>query len=100
MKAPAGDTEAAPPVPDVAGPIEAAIVAQLEAVERAQTVEGLVAVSVARDLDAGRVTAAQKPGVGQKLAALMAAALAGTQPPTQDRLDDLARKRAEKAASA
>lgn len=93
-------TSASSSSPDIAGPIEASVRSQLEAVGRAETVEGLVAVSVARDIDAGRVTPAQKPGVGQKLAALMAAATAGTAPPTQDALDELAQRRADRAASA
>ena len=72
----------------------------LELVERHGTVEGLIALSVARDLDSGRVAPAQKPGVGQKLALLLAAALEGTRTPEPDRVDDLATRRAQRAASA
>lgn len=79
---------------DIAGPIEASVVAQLAAVGRSGTVEGLGAVSVARDIDSGRVAPAQKPGVVLKLAALVAAALEGTQPPTRDGIDELAARRA------
>ena len=88
------------PQSDIVGPIEARCLAQLEAVERHETVEGLVALSVARDIDAGRVAPAQKPGVGQKLAALMGSALAGTAPPTHDRLDELAARRWQREATA
>lgn len=90
----------APSSPDIVGPIEASVRSQLDAVGRAESVEGLVAVSVARDIDAGRVTPAQKARVGQQLASLMAAATAGTAPPTQDALDELAQRRADRAASA
>ena len=95
-------TPDAPPAssPDIVGPIETSIRDQLAAVGRSGTVEGLVAVSVARDLDGGRVAPAQKPGVGQKLAALVAAALEGTAPPVLDALDDLAERRATRAVSA
>jgi hypothetical protein len=76
------------------------VLAELQLVERAATVEGLIALSVARDLDSGRVAPAQKPGVGQKLAALLAAALEGTRRPEPDRLDELSEARARRAASA
>jgi DNA-directed RNA polymerase subunit RPC12/RpoP len=85
--------------PDIPGPIEASVRAQLEAAERAGTVQGLVALSVAADLDAGRVAPAQKPGVGQKLAALVASAVEGTAPPTCDRLDELAEARTRRASA-
>lgn len=85
---------------DIAGPIEASIRARLDAVGRAETVEGLVAVSVARDIDAGRVAPAQKARVGQQLAGLMAAATAGAESPVRDRLDELTERRAGRRASA
>jgi len=90
-----------PPEPSgEAGPIEAQVRAELEAVDRQATVEGLIALSVAGDIDSGRVAPAQKPGVGQKLAVLLAAALEGTKRPEPDRLDELAEARARRAASA
>ena len=82
------------------GVIEARVFSDLELVERHGTVEGLIALSVASDLDSGRVAPAQKPGVGQKLALLLAAALEGTRTPEPDRVDDLATRRAQRAASA
>lgn len=89
----------APPAAVVVGPIEARLLADLTAVERHETVDGLVALSVARDIDAGRVAPAQKPAVGQKLALLVAAALEGTRPPARDRLDELADRRAAREAA-
>lgn len=97
-RASAGDLEAAP-ASDVAGPIEARALADLAAVDRHETVEGLLALSLARDIDADRVSPAQKGAAGQKLIALLAAAMEGTAPPTQDRLDELAERRAAREAS-
>lgn len=89
------ELQASGPADDSAKPgrIEARLLADLVAVERAGTVDGLVALSVARDLDQGRVTPSQKPAVGQKLAQLRATALEGTAAPTQDRADELLQQR-------
>lgn len=81
------------------GPIEAQLLADLQAAGRAETVDGLVALSVARDIDAGRVAPAQKPAVGQKLSALRDKALEGTVPAKRTRVDDLAERRAARQAS-
>jgi hypothetical protein len=94
----AGDAPA--PEPEGVGQIEARVLAELQMAERAATVEGLIALSVARDLDSGKVAPAQKPSVGQKLAVLLAAALEGTRRPEPDRLDELSEARARRAASA
>lgn len=83
------------------GPIEAAALAQLQAVERHETVAGVLVLALARDIDAGTVTPAQKGGAGQKLIALLAEAMRGTTPPRQpDALDEITRRRMERAAAA
>lgn len=94
------DVPSAPAGDGGRGPIEARLWEDLAAVDRAETVDGLVALSVARDLDAGRVPPGQKPTVGAKLAGLRDKALEGTAPPTADRLDDLAARRAERERAA
>jgi hypothetical protein len=85
--------------PDIVGPLEETIRGQLVAAERESTVEGLVALSVARDVDGGRVSPTQKPLIGQRLAALVAAALVGTEAPVVDRLDEVSERRRARDAS-
>ena len=81
------------------GPIEAAALAQLEAVDRAGTVQGMLVVECARDIDAGRVKPEAKASAGQKLLQLLEAALEGTAPPVRDARDELAQRRAVKASA-
>lgn len=93
--------EAPPPAggADIVGPIEARLLADLQAHDRHETVDGLIALSVARDLDHDRVPPQQKPSVGEKLGKLRAKALEGTEPATHDRLDELAERRRAREAS-
>jgi hypothetical protein len=83
------------------GPIEAALLAELEAAGRAAGVEGLVALSVARDLDRGTIPAGQRASVGERLGKLKAAALVGVRAAREpDRLDEITARRLAKAAAA
>ena len=81
------------------GPIEARVLDDLELVDRQDTVQGLLVLALARDIDAGRVAPAQKGAAGQKLLVLLGAALEGTVRPSADRLDELAERRAAREAS-
>lgn len=92
--------DAVPTLPTSPGVIEARVYAELVEVERADTVEGLLALSLARDLDAGAVAPGQRGTAGQKLLAVLGTALEGTAPAVRDRLDDLADRRRARAASA
>jgi hypothetical protein len=88
-----------PEVPQTVGPIEARMLLDLEAVDRAETVEGLLVLNMARDIDSGRVAPAQKGIAGQRLLVLLGKALEGTKVPEPDRLDELAERRAAREAS-
>jgi hypothetical protein len=81
------------------GPIEARMLLDLEAVDRAETVEGLLVLNLARDIDSGRVAPAQKGIAGQRLLVLLGRALEGTKIPEPDRLDELSARRASREAS-
>lgn len=89
-----------PSIPDeyLPGPIERSVLAELEAVDRAGAVKGQIALGVARDCDrlAGLP---QRSAVAERLVKLVADAMAGTKA-TTDRLDEVAARRAEKAAAA
>lgn len=83
------------------GPVEAAALAQLEAVQRHESVAGVLVLALARDIDSGAVSPAQKGAAGEKLVRLLAEATRGTTPPrSTDRLDEIAARRAEKARAA
>lgn len=80
------------------GPIEDQVRAELERTRRLDTIEGAALLALARDADT--LTGTQRAGVVEKLLRVKALALAGAAPAEVDRLDDLARRRAEKQASA
>jgi hypothetical protein len=90
-----------PPVDPGVGPIEARTLSDLQAVERHDTVPGLLVLALARDIDRGVVKPEQKGVAGQRLLQLLTTALAGTQAPAPaDRLDEVAARRIQKAAAA
>ncbi len=96
--------ESAEPPPPVAtedpgpGPIEVAVAAELDRTGRAGTIEGVALLSLARDAD--RLPAERRAAVIEKLLRVKAVALAGVRAAGPDPVDDIARKRAERMASA
>jgi len=87
--------------PSEPGPVEARALLDLAAFDRQDTVPGLIVLSVARDIDSGRVKPEQKAQAGQRMLALLAVALAGTTPArSADRLDEVTARREAKAAAA
>lgn len=94
--------DAAPgPVREGPGPVEVAALAQLQEVDRHETVAGVLVLGLARDIDAGRVLPAQKGGAGEKLVKLLAEALRGTtQKRAPDALDEITARRMARAAAA
>lgn len=77
----------APERPRPAGRLERATLAELEKLEQADTVEGVLAVLLAHDLDGADVPGAQRTSMSKQLSMMMAdiRALAPKEP---DRLDD------------
>ena len=82
--------EAAPVVE--AGAIEAAVTAELERVERTDTIEGQALLALARDAD--RLTGAARAAAIRELVKLKPVAFEGTAPKDRDRVDELADRRA------
>jgi hypothetical protein len=80
-----------PPAPPERSPgtgrLERATLAELERLEQAETIEGVLAILLARDLDGADVPGAQRTSMSKQLSAMMAdiRALAPKEP---DALDD------------
>ena len=74
------------------GPIEAAAVAELEAVGRLGSVEGQLVVRLAREADRASVSGTQLSAVADRLLKAKEAALAGVAPPG-DLVDELMERR-------
>jgi hypothetical protein len=72
----------------------------LEHADRLETVPGQLAVALAMRLVSSGTTASSLATLSKELRALMAEALAGTQPRDQDALDEFTRRLQQKAASA
>jgi hypothetical protein len=81
-----GQVPAGPSAATEAGPIEAAARAELERVDRLQTVAGQVAVRLARDLDSAALTGSQASSVSAQLLRTMEAATVGA-PAEPDEID-------------
>lgn len=95
-----GPDKASGPAGDAApGPIERRLLKDLQSADRHETVDGLGALAVARDVDHGRVPCSQKPRVLSQLAKLRDAALDGAVVAGSSRLDDLAKRRRAREAS-
>lgn len=75
-----------------AGPVEAATLRELEAVERADSVFGQTALALARKLDAGRETGAAMASLAKQLEATLATATEGVTT-AADPLDELRARR-------
>lgn len=88
-----------PAKPTEPGPIEVATRAELAARQRVDTAAGAIALRLARDLDSATLTASQVSSVSGQLLRTMAIALEGA-PTPPDEMDELARRRREKARSA
>ena len=88
-----------PDRPTEPGPIETATRRDLEARQRVNTTAGAIALRLARDLDSAALTASQASSLSSQLLRTMAAALEGA-PAAPDEMDELARRRREKARRA
>lgn len=98
---PAVEAVEAPPaeLPDGGpGPIEQAVAAELKRTGRAETIEGVALLAIARDAD--RLPPEKRAGVVEKLLRVKSLALVGTKRPESTAVDELARRRAERHASA
>lgn len=93
-----GAGQSAPEQPEyVPGRLETATMAELVSVDREASVEGAVALHLARQMDRGGHTGSQTASLARELRASMTAAVAGGTP-TGDTLDDLQKRRAERIA--
>lgn len=99
----------APAAPVLAGPgapgwspgrIESRALAELTAAGRAETLEGEIVVRLAREMDSGRVAGSALTSLAKQLLDAKSRAMVGIKPPDRDRVDDLADRRADKAATA
>lgn len=90
----------APASDDSPGAIEAQALVRLEVAGRVDTIEGQLLLRMAREADSGRATSAQLGSLAEKLLRVADVALEGAKPVERDALDELAERRAAKAASA
>jgi len=88
----------APPVDEGPGPIEVAVLAELERTGRAGTIEGVALATLARDAD--RLPPDKRAAVVERLLRVKALALVGAKPPSASPVDEIGRRRAERIASA
>lgn len=94
------DGPTAPPsVPDDGpGPIEVAVLAELERAGRATTIEGVALLAIARDADA--LPAEKRAGVVEKLLKVKALALVGVKTAGPDPVDEISERRRRRLESA
>ena len=75
------------------GEVERVVRKQLEAVERAETVDGVLALNLARKLDDPALPGAQASSLAKQVGQLVKEAMVGVRP-EPDFVDDLAARRA------